>query len=138
MVFAEVDFDADILNRIAGDDPLLEPLEKAFFNRGHEVAGDRAAHHGIDPQKIVLARDSASILRCGKSFLGGELFRIGPFGEGINPRVDLGELPRPARLLLVAVASLGVGLHRFAIGDFGFLGFDFDMIAPLEPFANHA
>ena len=45
--------------------------------------------------------------------------------------------PRPPDLLLVAIAPLGRGLNRFAIGDLGLLGVDFHLVAPLEPLAEH-
>ena len=44
--------------------------------------------------------------------------------------------PAPARLLLVPVAALGVGLDGFAIGDLGLLGLDFGLVAALEALAE--
>ena len=47
--------------------------------------------------------------------------------------------PRPPALLLVPIASLGVMLHRFAIGNFRLLRFHFHLVAAFEPFAkDHA
>ena len=50
--------------------------------------------------------------------------------------MDFAELAGAARLLLVPVAAVGVGLDRFAIGDFRLLTFDFDLVAALEPLAE--
>ena len=57
-------------------------------------------------------------------------------GSGIHADVDFAELAAAAGLLLVAVAPLGVGLDRLAVGDLRLLGVDFDLVAPLEPFAE--
>ena len=50
--------------------------------------------------------------------------------------VDLAELAAAAGLLLVAVAALGVGLDRLAVGDLRLLGLDLDLVAALEPLAD--
>ena len=57
-------------------------------------------------------------------------------GHGKHANVHFAELAAAARLLLVAIAPFGRGLNRFAIGNFRLLRFDFDLVAPLEPFAK--
>ena len=59
-----------------------------------------------------------------------------PSGNGIHANVHFAELAAAAGLLLVAVAPFGRWLDRLAIGDLGLLGFDFDLVAPLEPLAD--
>ena len=72
------------------------------------------------------------ILQLREALLAGELLGIGAFGERIDADVDLGELAAAARLLLVAVAAVGVDLHRFAVRNFRLVRFDLDVVAALE------
>ena len=116
MVLAEVDLDANVLHRVAGDDARCDLLQEALLDRRHEVAGDRAADDRVDPQEIVL-RVIVRALEVREPLLGGELLGRRAFGERIHADVDFAELARAARLLLVAVAALGVGLDRFAVGN---------------------
>ena len=71
-----------------------------------------------------------------EALLGGEFLRLGAFGERIHADVDFAELAGAARLLLVPVAALGVGLDRFAIGNLRLLDLDLDLVAALEPLAE--
>ena len=57
-------------------------------------------------------------------------------GQREHADVDFAELAAAAGLLLVAVHALGVGLDRFAVGDFRLAGFDLDLVAALEPLAE--
>ena len=54
VVLAEVDLDADVLHRVAGDHAGRDLLQEALFDRRQEVAGDRAADDRVDPQEVVL------------------------------------------------------------------------------------
>ncbi len=53
MVLAEVDFDAQVLHLVAGDDAAIQPLLEALFDGRHEVAGNHAAHDRVDPQEVI-------------------------------------------------------------------------------------
>ena len=75
-------------------------------------------------------------LSCGKRSLVANSSGVGAFGERIHADVHFAELAGAARLLLVAVAALGVGLDRFAVRNLRLVRFDFDLVAPLEPLAE--
>ena len=135
VVLAEMHFDADVLHRVAGHDARRDFLQKALFDRRHKVAGNRAAHHRIDPEEIVLLVE-VRVLEMRKAFLGGEILGLGALGERIHANVHFAELAGAARLLLVPVAAFGVGLDRFAIRDFRLVRFDLDFVAALEPLAE--
>ena len=59
-----------------------------------------------------------------------------PSGKRIHANVDFAKLAGAARLLLVPIAALGVGLDRFAIRNLRLVRFDFDLVAALEPLAK--
>ena len=75
-------------------------------------------------------------LSCGKRSLVANSSGLGAFGERIHADVHFAELAGAARLLLVPVAALGVGLDRFAVRNLRLVRFDLDLVAPLEPLAQ--
>ena len=110
---------------------------KALFHGRQKVVGNRAADDRIDPQEVVLFV-VVEFPHVREAVLGAELLDLGVFGEREHANVHFAELAAAARLLLVAIASLGLVLDRFAIGNFRLVHFDFHFVAALEPFAqNH-
>ena len=111
------------------------PLFEALLDSGQKIVWNRPAHDRIDPQKIV-DRVVMEVAHRVEALLGGELFDVRAGGHGKQPDVDLAKLAAAAGLLLVSVASFGGGLDRFAIGNFGLFGVDFDLVAAFEPLAD--
>ncbi len=136
VILAEVDFDADVLNLIAGDHAALQAFHKAFFHGGQKVVRNGAADDGIDPQEVVLfvvvkfahVREMRSLVQ------NSAWIRV--FGKREHADVDFAELAATAGLFFVAVTSLGLVLNGFAIGDFWLFDVDFDLVAAFEPFAQ--
>ncbi len=135
MVLAEVHFDAHVLHLVAGDHAAVDPFLEALFDGRHEVAGDHAADDRVDPEEVVLLV-VVVLLQLREVRLGGKLLDVGAARQREHADVHFAELAAAAGLLLVAVAALGVGLDRFAVGDLRLLGFDFHLVAALEPLAD--
>ena len=112
--------------------PVLIRSRKPFSIAGMKVAGNRAADDRVDPQEVALLV-VVHVLELREPLLRGPGFGVGAFGERVHADVDLAELPRAARLLLVPVAALAVRLDRFAVGNLRLVRLDLDMVAPLEP-----
>ena len=106
-----------------------------FSTAGRKLLGIDAADDRVDPEEIV-RRIVVEFSHLGETLLGAKLFRVDAGGQRKQPDVNFAKLSAAAGLLLVPVASLGRGLNGFAVGDLGFLGFDFDFVAAPEPFAN--
>ena len=132
VILAEVDLHADVDHAAAGDhaagDPLLEPL----FHGGQEVVGNGAAHDRVHPEEVGLLVVVVFTHR-GELGLGAELLGIGAGREGEHADVHFAKLAASAGLLLVPVASLSLGLNRFAVGNLGLVGVDFHLVAAGEP-----
>ena len=134
-MLAEVHFDAQILHHVAGDHAADEPLLESFFDGRHEVAGNHAADDRVDPQEVVLLV-VVVVLQLRKAALGGVLLDVRAARQRVHADMDLAELPAAAGLFLVPIAAFGIGLDRLAERDLGFLGFDFQFVAPLQSFAD--
>src|SRR4029079_10668964 len=120
MVLAEEDFDADILNPIAGNHASVDAVLKALFDGGQKVIGNRTTDDRIDPQKVV-AFVVVELTHAGKPGFAAKFLGLAAGGERKHADVNFAELPATAALLFVAVASFGVALHGLAIGNFRLL-----------------
>ena len=79
-------------------------MAHAFFNRGHEHAGNDTALHRIDKLKTL-----------------APLFRL-------DAQMHLAKLPGPATLFFVAMDALGRPGNGFAIGHTRRLGIDLQLV----------
>src|ERR1700737_1857056 len=93
MGLAGVDDDAYVLQREAGDEAVLEDVAHAFLDRRDELAGDRAALHGVDELETLAAR------------------------QRLHPQEYFAALPGAPRLLLVAAVTLSLGDDGLAERD---------------------
>ena len=104
VALAVVDDDADVLDRIAGDDAVVERLAHALLHRRDEHRRDHAALHLVDELEAAAAR------------------------ERLDLEEHLAELAGAAGLLLVAAVAFGLARDRLAVGDLGRLGVDLQLV----------
>src|SRR5439155_16936884 len=105
------DGDENILQRIAGDDALIEQVVNSLFDGRDELARDGAAEDFVDD----LDAAAALVLAVGRIV-----------GERLDAQKHFAELPGAAGLFLVAMMSLSLELNRLAVCDLPRLGVDLE------------
>ena len=93
VALAVVDGDAHVLQRVAGEEAVVQHAAHAFLHRGDELVGDRAALHAVDELEALAAR------------------------QRLDLEEHLAELAGAAGLLLVAAVALGARRDGLAVRD---------------------